>query len=64
MFTAGDEQFAPTLRLLPAEPDDEKRTLRVLVSQGIDGAIAGPRALLLLLLAPHPPAAACAHGSR
>ena len=42
-FGCGDEQFAPTLRLLPAEPDDEKRTLRVLVSQGIDGAIAGTR---------------------
>ena len=58
MFTAGDEQFAPTLRLLPAEPDDEKRTLRVLVSQGIDGAIAGPRAPSSLCT----PAAARARG--
>lgn len=37
----GDALGSPVLRLLPAEPDEEKRALRVLVTQETAGAVAG-----------------------
>jgi hypothetical protein len=42
VFSLGEDTLgAPVLRLLPAEPDAEKRTLRVLVTQDTPGAVAG-----------------------
>lgn len=41
VFSEEGELGGPVLRLLPAEPDDEKRTLRVLVTQSTDGAVTG-----------------------